>query len=594
MSSSSNGGVATLEIKSAGSVIPDVVQVHSVVVRQNINRVASASIEILDGSPSQEGFSVSSSETFVPGAEISIAMGYDGSNSTVFTGIVTKQTVQVNPGVGPMLLVECRDKAIKMTVGRKSGVYQKTKDSDVMSTLIGNSGLSADVSATSVDLPELVQYYTSDWDFLLSRAEVNSMVVSTLNGKVSVFSPIDDTSSVLTATYGDSLYHINAQLNSVTQLSEVKSTAWDAKSQAVINATASNSVSGPGNLSSKKLSQVVGLSEFGLQTTAAVDNDNLTQWAKGQMLKSELSKITGDARLQGNAKAQLGKYITIAGMGDRFNGDHFISGVEHDFSDGNWFTTVELGLSPIWFVQEHEVSAPQAAGLLPGIGGLYNATVKQIDEDPDNAYRVLVEMPLYNDEGKGVWARLCNFYSSSGCGAFFYPEIGDEVIVGFLNQDPRFAIIVGSVYSENRKPYSELTPDSDNSKKAIVTKSNMRIVFDDKESILTITTDSDNTIVLDDQNKQIKISDQNDNSILLSESGIDIKSPKSINIQADESVNIKGATGVNVQAESGDVKLAGLNISAEADVQFSAKGSATAQVEGGAELTLKAAMVMIN
>ncbi|NOU50289.1 type VI secretion system tip protein VgrG [Pseudoalteromonas sp. JBTF-M23] len=594
MSDSSNGGVATLAIKSQGSAIPDTVQVHSVVIRQDINRVACATIEILDGSPSKEGFAVSSSSTFVPGNEVSIALGYDGTNSTVFTGIVTKQTLQVNPGVGPLLQVECRDKAVKMTVGRKSSAYQQKKDSDVMSTLIGQYSLSADVSSTSVELPELVQYYTSDWDFLLSRAEVNSMVVSTINGKVSVFSPTDDTSSVMTVTYGDDLYHINVQLNSVTQLSEVKSSAWDAKSQAVISATSSNSVAGPGNLSSKKLAEVVGLSEFELQTTAAVDNENLTQWAKGQMLKSELSKITGDARFQGSAKAQVGKYLTLAGMGDRFNGDHFISSVEHDFSDGNWFTTVELGLSPIWFVQEHDVMAPEAAGLLPGIGGLYNGTVKKIDEDPDNAYRILVELPFYNDEGKGVWARLTNFYSSSGCGAFFLPEIGDEVIVGFLNQDPRFPIIIGSVYSENRKPYSELTPDSQNSKKAIVTKSNLRIIFDDKESILTITTDANNTIVLDDKSKQIKISDQNENSILMSESGIDIKSPKSINIQADQSVNIKGAMGVNVQAESGDVKVSGLNVSAEADVQFSAKGSATAEVQGGAELTLKGAIVMIN
>ncbi|OHU84961.1 MULTISPECIES: type VI secretion system tip protein VgrG [Pseudoalteromonas] len=594
MSNNSNGGVATLEIKSQGSTIPDTVQVHSVVIRQDINRIASATIEILDGNPSEEGFAVSSSSTFVPGNEISIAMGYDGTNSTVFTGIVTKQMVQVNPGSGPLLNVECRDKAIKMTVGRKNSAYQNTKDSDVISTLIGQYSLSADVSSTSVELPELVQYYTSDWDFLLSRAEVNSMVVSTINSKVSVFSPTDDTSSVMTVTYGEDLYHINAQLNSVTQLSEVKSSAWDAKSQAIISATASNSLAGPGNLSSKKLAEVVGLSEFELQTTAAVSSDNLTQWAKGQMLKSELSKIMGDARFQGNAKAQVGKYITIAGMGDRFNGEHFISSVEHDFSDGNWFTTVELGLSPVWFVQEHDVTAPEAAGLLPGIGGLYNGTVKKIDEDPDNAYRILVDLPLYNDEGKGVWARLTNFYSSSGCGAFFLPEIGDEVIVGFLNQDPRFPIIVGSVYSENRKPYSELTPDSDNSKKAIVTKSNLRIIFDDKESILTITTDANNTIVLDDKNKQIKISDQSENSILMSESGIDMKSPKSINIQTDQSVNIKGAMGVNVQAESGDVKVSGLNVNAEADVQLSAKGSASAQVEGGAELTLKGAIVMIN
>lgn len=150
------------------------------------------------------------------------------------------------------------------------------------------------------------------------------------------------------------------------------------------------------------------------------------------------------------------------------------------------------------------------------------------------------------------------------------------------------------MYSENRKPYSELTPDSDNSKKAIVTQSELRIVFDDKDKILTITTPGNNVMVFSDQDKQISITDENSNSITMSSSGIDIKSPKTINIEATEQVNIKGNTGVNVQASSGDVSVKGMNISESADVAYSAKGSASAQVEASGTLTLKGAMVMIN
>ena len=596
MSSSSipSGDSATIAVTSNGSAIPDEVQVHSVQVRQDINRVASATLEILDGNAADEGFSVSASDTFVPGASIAISLGYDGNNTQVFSGIVTKQSLEVNPNTGPLLHIECRDEAIKMTVGRKNTAYQNKTDSDLMSSIIQAAGLSADVTSTSAQLPEIVQYYVSDWDFVLSRAEVNSFVVSTVDGKVNVFSPTADTSSALTVTYGDDLFHANLEMNAVTQLSSVKSTAWDPKNQAVTSQSASNSLSGPGNISSSTLAKVVGLSDFELQSTANLSSDNLTQWSKGQMLKSELSKITGDIRFYGSSSVSIGKYLTIAGMGARFNGDHFISSIEHDYSEGTWFTTADVGLSANWFVQENHVMAPSAAGLLPGIEGLYNATVKQIDQDPDNAYRILVDLPLFNDQSNGVWARLTNFYSSSGFGAFFLPEIGDEVIVGFLNQDPRFPVILGSMYSENRKPYSELTPDSDNSKKAIVTQSELRIVFDDKDKILTITTPGNNVMVFSDQDKQISITDENSNSITMSSSGIDIKSPKTINIEATEQVNIKGNTGVNVQASSGDVSVKGMNISESADVAYSAKGSASAQVEASGTLTLKGAMVMIN
>lgn len=589
-----SGGLASYTITANGRAIPGDYQILRIQVDQRINRIGRATLEILDGSADAENFTVSASSTFVPGAEIVISLGYDAENKSVFSGIVTRQSVQVEGNIGPILSIECRDKAIKMSVGRRSTVYQNQTDSGVISALISQSGLSSDVVSTSLTLAELVQYYCSDWDFMLSRADINGLVVSTLNGKVSVFSPTQNTTSVLTVTYGENLYQFSADMDAVTQLSEVKASAWDYATQKCISATAKNTLSGPGNISSKKLSAVVGLPTFTLQSTATLNNGALTQWSQAQMQKSELAKITGEVRVAGNAAVLPGVWLTLAGVGDRFDGDYFVSGVEHEFADGNWFTRASLGLSSLWFVQQHEVMAPAAAGVLPGVEGLFNATVQKIDQDPDNAYRILVTLPLFDTEGHGVWARMANFYSSSGVGAFFLPEVGDEVIVGFLNLDPCFPVILGSVYSGKRAPFSDLKPDADNSKKAIVTHSEMRIVFDDKDSIMTITTKAKNVIVLDDKKQQITITDQHNNAITMSSSGIELKSPASITIQADQKVNITGKMGVSLQASSGDVAISGMNVNAKADIALSAKGNASAQVQGGAELTLKGAIVMIN
>ncbi|MGZ5051476.1 MAG: type VI secretion system tip protein VgrG [Methylobacter sp.] len=589
------GDLITYSVKVNGTAIPEEYLVLSIKVVKEINRISSASLVFLDGSASEESFPLSSSNNFVPGNELTIEAGYNSQNKLIFKGLVTKQNLRVDEAIGSTLTVECKDQAVKMTVGRKSACFYNSKDSDVMSKLIGAyGGLSASVTATTKTLTELVQYYCSDWDFMLSRADVNGMIVSTINGKVSVFKPDANTSSVLTILYGDNLYGFNADLNSVTQLSSVKASSWDPKTQQLITGTASNTISGSGNITSKKLSEVVGLSEFELQTTAAEQTDDLTGWAEAQMLKNEFAKIIGEIRFQGSALAEPGVYITVDGMGTRFNGDYLVSGVTHDIAEGNWFTEAQLGLSPHWFVQEPEVMAPPAAGLLPGIQGLYNATVKQIDSDPDNAYRILIDLPLFDTSGQGIWARLTNFYSTSGAGAFFLPEVGDEVIVGFLNDDPRYPIILGSLYSANRKPYSELTPDNKNTNKAIVSKSELRMVFNDVDKVLTITTPAGNKIELDDKNKQINIADQNSNSVVMSSSGIAIKSAKDIMIEASQKVSIKGNMGVEVAASSGDVKVSGLNIQENAQVEYKANGSASATVQGGATLTLKGAMVMIN
>ncbi|NOQ72956.1 MAG: type VI secretion system tip protein VgrG [Crocinitomix sp.] len=590
-----SGGIVTFSVKVNGSVIPDETRVYSIHIEKGINRIPLAKISVLDGDASTGTFAASSSGTFLPGNKVVIEAGYDSSNKTIFAGIITKQTIRIDDTIGSMLIVECRDVAVKMIVGRKNLTFSKKKDSDIISSIIGTySGLSSDVSATSTAWPEQVQYYATDWDFILARAEANGFVVNVIDGKVTVAKPDANTSSVLEIEYGNNLHEFNAELNSVNQLAGAKANSWDYKTQKVIDGEASNSTPGPGNLSAKKLSEVVGLKDYDLTTGANLEAADLTNWAKAQLVKSSFAKIRGDAKFQGTSLVDTGDYITLAGLGDRFNGDHLVSGVIHDISGGNWFTEATIGLSDMWFTEEPDVMAPPASGLLPGASGLFNGTVKKMYEDPDTAYRILVEIPLFDAAGEGIWARLSNFYSTSGAGAFFMPEVGDEVVVGFLNEDPRYPVILGSLYSEKNKPFAGLDPAEKNPLKAIVSKSGIYIQFDDENKVLTLTTPGDNKVIFSDKDKSIMITDQNSNKIEMTSSGITMSSPKDITIKADGSLNLKGTQGVNIEASGGDVKTSGLNIKSTASMEFSAEGSATASVQGGAQLTLKAAMVMIN
>jgi len=591
-----SGNTATFTIKINGTSIPSELNVLSIHINKAVNRIAIAKITILDGEANTGKFDASSSSTFIPGAKISIECGYDSKNEIVFQGIITSQSIRIDEIVGSALEVECRDEAIKMIVGRKSLSFSKQKDSDIISSIIGTySGLTAKVTATTTSWPEQVQYYVSDWDYIMARAESNGMLITTLNGTVTVAPPDANTNSVLDVSYGNGLMQFNATMNAITQLGSVKANTWDYKNQGIASMQSTNNVAGPGNISSKKLSEVVGLADYQIQTTAPLENADLTNWAKAQLIKSEYSKIQGEAKFQGTNLVNPGNYITLSGIGDRFNGDHFISSVTHDLSEGNWITEISIGLSPLWFTEEPDVMAPSAAGLLPGARGIFNGTVKKIDSDPDSQYRILVTVPLFDTSGEGIWARLTNFYSTNGAGVFFLPEVGDEVIIGFLNEDPRYPVILGSLYSSSKlKPYEGLTPNEKNSIKAIVSKSKIAIEFDDENVVWTLSTPNKNTIIVSDKDKQISIKDQNDNSIIMSSSGITIKSAKDINIEANQNVNIKGNQGVKIASSGGDVAISGINVKETAQSQYSAKGNLNAEVQGGAQLVLKGAMVMIN
>lgn len=177
-------------IYSNGKKIDESYRIVSLSIQKKINTIPYAKLVLLDGDMASGDFPISDEDDFKPGREIKIDVGYASESGTVFEGIVVKHGIKITGNNYSRLVVEARDKAVKMTVGRKNANYVDSKDSDVIKKLIGNfSGLTADVAATDTKYAELVQYYCSDWDYMLSRAETNGLWVIVDDAKVSVQSP---------------------------------------------------------------------------------------------------------------------------------------------------------------------------------------------------------------------------------------------------------------------------------------------------------------------------------------------------------------------------------------------------------------------
>ncbi len=580
-------------ISVGGAAIANTVQVVSIKINKTINRIPTAKVIIIDGDMPTQTFPESDGDNFKPGNTIEIKAGYGSQQTTLFCGIIVRHAVKISGENFSRLVVECRDKAVAMTIGRHNANFVKAKDSDIITKLIGAYSLTKKVDATQIQHQELVQYYCTDWDFMVARAEANGLLVVVDDGGLTVAAPDTSSSPVLTVTYGIDLMEFHAELDAMSQLSSVKGTSWDLTKQAIVEGQSQSpsSLNLSGNIQSSGLAKVVGPKLYGLQTAAPMEQADLTNWAKAQQLKAGLARISGRMKFQGSGLVKPGNLVELKGVGKRFDGNVFISSVTHEIADGNWFTEVEFGLSPSWFADNRDLTAPPAAGLLPGVEGLQIGVVKKLDGDPDGQQKIQVSIPVSQAETDGVWARLANFYASEGFGAFFIPEIGDEVILGHVNNDPSHPIVLGSLYSNKRKPSYELT--ADNFTKAIETKSQLKIEFDDDKKVITVVTPGNNKIVMSDDDKSIVIQDQNDNKVSLTTSGISMESPKDIAITAKGKVSIDATTGVAISSQA-DVTVKGMNVSNSADVGFTAKGNATAELSASGQTTIKGAMVMIN
>jgi len=569
----SKSNVVTYQVIINGQVANPTYELLSLTVTREMNRVPTAKMVFKDGDPSTRTFALSEAQDFVPGTKIAVKLGRDGSNTQVFQGIIIRHGIKVRENGQSELDVECKDEVVRMTVGRHSRYYTNQKDSDLLDTLVnGYKNLSCNMDDSKLQREELVQHHCTDWDFMLMRAEANNMLVNVIDGKVNISVPQTSGTPVVQVAFGSSLLEFEADMDARNQYQKVEAQAWDYHNQQVFEADTS-SIPGwtePGNIKSSDLAAIVSPPSYELHHSGYLTAPELQAWVNGQKQRSLLAKICGRGKCTGYSGVKPGDMVTVTGVGARFNGNVFVTAVRHEVGDGMWDTHIQFGLDNRRYAELYQdINDVSAAGLRGGIRGLQVGVTVRLAGDPAGQDRIQVRLPMVDKAADGVWVRVASLDAGNNRGAFFRPEVGDEVIVGFINDDPGEAVVLGMLNS-SAKPAPLSTTDS-NDLKGFTTRSKMHITFDDGKNTITIDTPNKNTIFLDDSGGQIKLSDQNQNSITMDSSGITLTS----------------STGnVTINATAGQVSLS-------AGTQFSASGL-TASLQGQTSASIQGTTVMIN
>jgi Rhs element Vgr protein len=555
--------VCTMAILVGGQQLPGTLHVVSVTVQRELNRIPSASLQIDDGEASKATFPASNSSLFVPGTAIEIQFGYRSHNDTVFKGTIVKQHLKLRKS-GGMLGVECCADAVKATVARKSNYFTDKKDSEIIERLLDAHKLSHDVEATGPELKGMLQYDCTDWDFLLCRAEANGQFVMVGDDKLTVARPKLDGAPALEISYGSTVLELDVEMDARRQSKGIKAVSWkpaDKPDDLQLTADASEPAPPPaGNISSADLAKAVGGDTDEILHGGGLDEPQLKAWADARLLRMRLARLRGRARCQGFAGVLPGHIVQIKGIGERFEGKLFVSGVRHTLAGGNWETDIQFGLTPELFAETYRLGAPPAAGLLPSVTGLQIGVVTQLEGDPDGEDRIQCRLPLVS-AGDGIWARIATLDAGDGRGTYFRPEVGDEVVVGFLGADPRYPVVLGQCHSSAR-PAPE-APAKKNDHKGYVSRAKLKLTFDDDKKVIALETPAGNRIALSEDAKGIILQDQNGNKITLDASGITIESAKDLVLKAAK-----------------DVKLSGMNVQLNAQAGFKATGATTAEVSG--------------
>ncbi|HEX2926975.1 MAG TPA: phage baseplate assembly protein V [Ruminiclostridium sp.] len=146
---------------------------------------------------------------------------------------------------------------------------------------------------------------------------------------------------------------------------------------------------------------------------------------------------------------------------------------------------------------------------------------------------VKVQIPLLGMK-ESNWARVVSFMAGKERGAFFIPEVGDEVLVAFENGDVNKPFVIGALWNGKDTP-PEKNSDGKNDIRIIKSRSGNIIQFSDKSGSEKISISSTKDIEISAPNGKLSISAKE----------VEIKSTSTAKIEASSDMTIKGST-VNI------------------------------------------------
>jgi uncharacterized protein involved in type VI secretion and phage assembly len=590
--------VSAINIQLDGKKMSPDYQILSVDVVAEANRIPWAEICLLDGDAAKRKFMISESGNFDLGVKVKITLSYvdqPRSLGLVFEGIVTRHAVEFDSR-GQLLRVECRHAALLLTQERKSATFTDKDDAKVIKTIMGTYAgkVSASLTGlTGVEHKELIQFFASDWDFLLSRCQANGWLVIPDGPNLKIvegptLSPVPDGNKM--DFNMNEIFSIELALDGSEQYAHASAQAWSIQKQAPTPPSkADGKKHSPGKLNPAALKGLSSGSTQRLFNGTAMPPAELKAWSAAAISRSRLSFLRGRFEVQGNAKIQPGQSCKITGVGSRFDGDAFITAVRQRITQGGWSTDVQVGLPATPFFQGKAIADAPAAGLLPPVNGLQVGVVQKFKEDKGGQHRVQVYLPAMGKTTNLIWARLAMPTAGKGGdgsrGMLFWPEEGDEVIVGFLNDDPRAGIVLGSLYNTKNPP---LYPaDAKNARKGWMTKAGSRLEFDDEKQEILISTKEKMEVQMSEKNQALTIKEKGSGAVFkISKSGIVLA------FKENKVVISKDGIVMNGGDNAFKLVKAGVTLQSNTTLKMTAKSGA--KLDGGPKAEIKGGMVELK
>ncbi|HEY6890770.1 MAG TPA: VgrG-related protein [Solirubrobacter sp.] len=496
--------------------------------------------------------------------EIKASATGERATTTIFKG----QIAAVEPEFGAqgvVISIRAYDKAHRLNRQRKTRTFQQMSASDMIRKIAGDSGLSAQVTATNVVHEFFQQSNETDWDFAWRLALMHDYEVVVDDVKLQ-FRPANKGAggAPVNLTYQDTMISFRPRMSGVQQPKTVNIRAWDPKGKKVITGTSANgTTTSKAGVERSKVSNDLGGGTTAIADRVAANNGEANALAKSTLDRMSDAFYEADGVAFGNPKITAGCKVKVAGVGTQFSGTYTVTSSTHTYRGATGYQTsfqisgrssrtlLELMRPP----QERDWSASLVVGMVTN------------NNDPDQMGRVRVKYPSLSDTEESAWARIATPSAGNARGLLMLPQVEEEVIIGFEHGDTRRPIVVGSLFNGRDKPGTDLMQNRDGS---FALLSNEKIHQHSKKDF-EIKSDQ-NMVVTIQKDETHKISGNYKN-------------------EATGNGNLKAQQYVVEAGSSMTVK--GVSVTVEASASLTLKG-ATVDIQGSGPVNIKGAIINIG
>jgi uncharacterized protein involved in type VI secretion and phage assembly len=216
--------------------------------------------------------------------------------------------------------------------------------------------------------------------------------------------------------------------------------------------------------------------------------------------------------------------------------------------------------------------------------------------DPNQTGRVKVRFPGLDATQESAWGRVLSPGAGDSRGSVVLPEVGDEVLVGFEQNDPRQPVILGGLYGSRLKIPKWPVKEGKVASRQFTSRTGHVVEVSDGDE----PAEQYFMVQLAGQEHTLKMTKQETTLSIPGGQALTVKAGGTeVAFSTTGDITLKGQN-ITIEAEQ-NLKLKGLQVDVSASTQLQLQGQAQAsmkgamlQLESEGPATLKGAIVQIN